>query len=100
MVHVVKKKRCSTVLKQELKLLKMSTSIFNFQFRLETFQRRKDKSEGTRCKLLQLYINIAFNIFNVYLCLTVRLCLDYVFSTLHKCENKLRQPRKVRVANG
>ena len=22
------------------------------------------------------------------------------FSTLHKCENKLRQPRKVRVANG
>ena len=100
MVHVVKKKRCSTVLKQELKLLKMSTSIFSFQFRLETFQWRKDKSEGTRCKLLQLYINIAFNIFNVYLCLTVRLCLDYVFSTLHKCENKLRQPRKVRVANG
>ena len=45
----------------------MSTSIFNFQFRLETFQWRKDKSEGTRCKLLQLYINIAFNIFNVYL---------------------------------
>ena len=67
MVHVVKKKRCSTVLKQELKLLKMSTSIFNFQFRLETFQWRKDKSEGTRCNLLQLYINIAFNIFNVYL---------------------------------
>ena len=63
MVHVVKKKRCSTVLKQELKLLK--TSIFNFQFRLETFQWRKDKSEGIRCKLLQLYINIAFNIFKV-----------------------------------
>ena len=30
----------------------------------------------------------------------MRLCLDYFVSTLHKCENKVRQPRKERVANG
>ena len=66
MAHVIKNKRCSTVLKQEK--CKVTQNVhFNSQVRLETCQRRKDKSEGIRCKLLQLYIHTSFNIFNVYL---------------------------------
>ena len=53
MAHVIKNKRCSTVLKQEK--CKVTQNVhFNFQVRLETCQRRKEKCERFRCKMLQL----------------------------------------------
>ena len=53
MVHVIENKRCSTVLKQEK--CKVTQNVhFNFQVRLETCQRLKEKCERVRCKILQL----------------------------------------------
>ena len=53
MAHVIKNKRCSTVLKQEK--CKVTQNVhFNFQVRLETCQRRKEKCERFRCKILRL----------------------------------------------
>ena len=59
-VHVVKKKRCSTVLKQELKLLKMSTSVFKFFLKLVNGEKIRARAfVANCCNYIYIYLLIS-----------------------------------------